>query len=521
MTIGTIPATPGVGLLFAVDTAAGVSTAISKIAVGPAGTNSIVGDGSVTMPVTDTPVAGLLTSILSAQATAAAQATAQTTLTAIQGDLAGAATASAQGTGNTLLAGIASLLGGTLEVAAASLPLPTGAATASAQASAQTTLTAIAGSVAAPPLSTGAATAANQATQTTALGLLATAATQATQSTTLSAIAASVAAPPLPTGAATQTTLAAILTALGAALPLPTGGATAANQATVIADLVTALASLATIATNTAPVSAGQKTMANSLSFATSSDDSNLGPGTTSASLAVTGAPQNLFAAVSVLPFAMAYIHLTVLGTGNTFSAEGSNDGVTYTPLAVTKVDNPGVSPASTTFNSAGMYAIPLGFAFLKVVCTVYGSGSPVATLCLSPRPIANPTSYPLVTTPVGTTTQGSGHFSKLISLATSTNSTLVVNAPANLTGCVISNGNATIPFYVKFYNKASAPTVGTDTPVWTILVQPKTTIVLDTGAFSARFFTGIGIGITTGSADNDTGSTGLGLGDVIVNWLY
>lgn len=96
----------------------------------------------------------------------------------------------------------------------------------------------------------------------------------------------------------------------------------------------------------------------------------------------------------------------------------------------------------------------------------------------------------------------------KLIS-AGSTNSTLVKAGATSLYGIQLSNINAAVR-YLKLYDKATAPTVGTDTPVKTILIPGSTTGgVRDVNLPIAgiAFTLGLGIGLTTGVADNDTGA--------------
>ena len=73
--------------------------------------------------------------------------------------------------------------------------------------------------------------------------------------------------------------------------------------------------------------------------------------------------------------------------------------------------------------------------------------------------------------------------------------------------GWVITNVSQST-MYLKLYNKATAPTVGTDTP--------KLTIPIASGAISAveflggiEFLLGIGVGATTGIADGNTGAPG------------
>jgi hypothetical protein len=88
---------------------------------------------------------------------------------------------------------------------------------------------------------------------------------------------------------------------------------------------------------------------------------------------------------------------------------------------------------------------------------------------------------------------------------AASTNATSIRSSQANLYGWVVSNVNAAAR-YVKLYDKATAPTVGTDTPFLTIMVPPNQTI--STMATMGRTLTnGIGLAMTTGAADTDTGA--------------
>lgn len=71
---------------------------------------------------------------------------------------------------------------------------------------------------------------------------------------------------------------------------------------------------------------------------------------------------------------------------------------------------------------------------------------------------------------------------------------------------------------YVKLYDLASAPTVGTHTPVMTIWV-PGGSSIGSHHAHGISFSNGIGIGATTGIADADTGAPTAN--SVIANILY
>lgn len=107
----------------------------------------------------------------------------------------------------------------------------------------------------------------------------------------------------------------------------------------------------------------------------------------------------------------------------------------------------------------------------------------------------------------------------KLISLAT-TNATVVKNTPGNLYS-IIAIGLTSTVRYLKIYSKASAPTVGTDTPLMTIPIPANTQGAGVALPFSmgVNFPLGIAIAITSGAADSDTGA--VGAGDVILNLTY
>jgi len=107
----------------------------------------------------------------------------------------------------------------------------------------------------------------------------------------------------------------------------------------------------------------------------------------------------------------------------------------------------------------------------------------------------------------------------KYISLASTNANT--INAQQSKLYVVSAIGLTSTVRYLKFYDKATAPTVGTDTPVLTIPVPANTQgagIVIPFN-IPIDFISGLSFAITSGSADNDTGA--VGAGDVIVNLTY
>jgi hypothetical protein len=114
---------------------------------------------------------------------------------------------------------------------------------------------------------------------------------------------------------------------------------------------------------------------------------------------------------------------------------------------------------------------------------------------------------------------QGAATYHKLTSAAT-TNATSVKTSQGLISGGSLRN-RAAAERYFKLYNKASAPTVGTDTPVLTIGLPAGALLGLAdfAGAYGLRLATGIAYAITGAYADNDT--TAVAAGDVDVNLIY
>jgi len=107
----------------------------------------------------------------------------------------------------------------------------------------------------------------------------------------------------------------------------------------------------------------------------------------------------------------------------------------------------------------------------------------------------------------------------KLIS-ANTTNGTVVKSEPSAVDFLTASNTNAS-PRYLKIYNKRTAPTVGTDIPVFTFLIPGNsgsgTNIPLPPKGL--QLDEGFGLGLTTGVADNDTGA--VAANEIVVNYQF
>jgi hypothetical protein len=102
----------------------------------------------------------------------------------------------------------------------------------------------------------------------------------------------------------------------------------------------------------------------------------------------------------------------------------------------------------------------------------------------------------------------------KYLSAATN-NSTLVNTGRSKLGTGIVVNTTVTV-YYLKLYNKATAPTCGTDVPKWTIPIPYGASnaaggFVLPLGD-GLSFPLGLGFCITASIADNDNTSAATGI---------
>ena len=100
---------------------------------------------------------------------------------------------------------------------------------------------------------------------------------------------------------------------------------------------------------------------------------------------------------------------------------------------------------------------------------------------------------------------------------AANTNSTLMHSGWTTVIGITVINTTATV-YYLKLYNKATAPTCGTDTPVQVYAVPASTSGNGFTTSVPIGFPLGAGFCLTGGIADNDTSNAATG---ITLNFVY
>lgn len=222
---------------------------------------------------------------------------------------------------------------------------------------------------------------------------------------------------------------------------------------------------------------------------------------------------QNEFVLPSTDSEEFKFISIQLKGTWvGTVTFQGSNDNTTFYDVATSDPSSVNTGASSVTSNQ--IVKIPILFKYCRAIVSSYTSGtiSAVAFGHLDENSSGLISSLGAVvlnaetTKVIGTVNISDGPvetYHQIISAAT-TNQTSVKTSAAKLKTISIVNGVATLRYF-KLFNKASAPTVGTDTPFLTITLAPnsESRFVLPTGGLD--FSAGLAFAITLGPAEDNT----------------
>lgn len=211
----------------------------------------------------------------------------------------------------------------------------------------------------------------------------------------------------------------------------------------------------------------------------------------------------------SVITF---YCTGTFAGVNCTF--EGSIDGgVTWFGVQAVRTNANTVEATTGNLAAAPAYAWRISvnaLARFRVRCTARTSGTQVWSIL--PGSFATEPIPAIQTHPV-TVASGSVTATPLTPTAysyvttASTNSVVVKASGGNLYEATFSNVTASA-MYVKIYNKATAPVVGTDVPVMTIPLPAGSFQSVQFGYTGKRLATGIGMAVTGAIAATDATAT-------------
>lgn len=222
-------------------------------------------------------------------------------------------------------------------------------------------------------------------------------------------------------------------------------------------------------------------------------------------------------------------LHIVASGlTGHNCTFEGSLDstdgtnGAWFTVQAVRSNANT-IETTSGVLAATPTYAWELsvnGLKYIRVRATAHTGGTATWKFQLAPyatEPIPAAQVGGTQTTTV-TGSNGSGASTHHVRVCTaSTNGVSAKTSAASVASILLTNNSASWR-YLKLYNKASAPTVGTDTPVQVIGLPPASSISISQGV-PMRFSTGLAYAVTAGVALMDT--TAIGADEVVVGMNY
>jgi hypothetical protein len=295
------------------------------------------------------------------------------------------------------------------------------------------------------------------------------------------------------------------------------------------------------------PNANGQATSANSAPVVIASNQTAI-PITGSQTVPSTGTWTTATALNTAVTIATTNLNTVTVTMSNTSSMTGGvltfevspDSGTTWFPIAMARIDSFTVETTytlSTVANRAWTTSIDAFTNFrVRLSTTIAGTG--VATVLVAAQlfaiepiiAVGQSVAASLQTTATlaaGTnlvgkvnltpqTTGGATSFT-LISAA-STNSTLVKASAGVLYMVVATNNSATVSF-LKMYNKATAPTVGTDVPVLTFMIPANGGIMVPIPSTGITFATGIGFGLTGLATTADT--TAVTLSQIQLNGAY
>jgi hypothetical protein len=282
----------------------------------------------------------------------------------------------------------------------------------------------------------------------------------------------------------------------------------------------------------------GQATMANSAPVTIASNQSSIGvkPDVQTASGTIT--TQNLNGSTgtgttgSTVELALngaSTLSIQAVGTyTSAFTVQVTNDGTNWITRGNTAILSVSSGAGGAAMGSAaqGIYTTDVsGFLKARVTALSAVTGSAVITMIATNGAgsvvINNP--LPTGSNVIGViglapnTAQGFSTYYTLVAAATG-NATSVKTS-AGVIGMVSIHNKSAGVIYFKIFNKASAPTMGTDTPVFNFGIPAATVLNLNIPAMGLRLSTGIAFALTGGQALLD--NTSLAAGDAVVNISY
>jgi hypothetical protein len=224
----------------------------------------------------------------------------------------------------------------------------------------------------------------------------------------------------------------------------------------------------------------------------------------------------------------LAVVQVTGTWTG-TLSLQVTVSSDVWVTVGSATFANAATRGVGTTITANGIYQFDVsGYTSVRVTATAAMTGTANMLLNATSFALTNGLGTPAIlsgTASIGdvggsvrSTSGGLSTPNRLVSAAAGNNATLV-KATAGRVYKITGYNAATALRFLKLYNKATAPVVGTDTPVDMFALLPSKDFGIDFEILGRSFTTGIGFGLSTGAADADTGA--LVAGDILAMNTY
>jgi hypothetical protein len=207
------------------------------------------------------------------------------------------------------------------------------------------------------------------------------------------------------------------------------------------------------------------------------------------------------------------FISIQLVGTWvATVTFEGSNDNTTFYSIATTDPSANGTGQTTATINR--VVKVPVLTKYIRARVSAYTSGT-ISAVAYGHRDenssglistLGNITLAAETTKKIGNVGLADADpqtYHQVITAAT-TNAESIKTSATRVTTFSLTNGTATLR-YVRLYNKASSPVVGTDVSLVTITMPPNSDsgFVLPQGGLI--FSTGLAFAMTMGPAENNS----------------
>lgn len=218
-------------------------------------------------------------------------------------------------------------------------------------------------------------------------------------------------------------------------------------------------------------------------------------------------------------------LHVPSVGAAGAITIRGSLDGITWFDLQNRSV---AAGTQQTTVGITGLFIGACPCNFLQVVLTTATTaGTTTVRLSLAPESdLEGSTTNQNVAIAAGsaligkvvndlsaTAANGPAFTVAALAAALATTNAALVKASAGRVAKLTGYNAASTPRYLRLFNKATAPTVGTDTPFFTLPLAPLQAFQFDVSAWGLSFSTGIGYAITAAAPALD--ATACAAGDV------